>query len=231
MQVPETLRQLHEAIWREVYLAADILDDWQDGDLDTEPHRLLAPLATIRGLARAMTWAGQSPQPGFTLTILSRTLENLVHAQAWDLAPNTAEGSTLVASLENRTGATMGGMLEMLAGFSPEGRNWCTHYADWGHKVGAALQWRSDLDAAVEAGPQSARWQFFQQTVIGLGIEGPVPAGLILASVRLRLAQLRATVLEAVAEMQPAEVVAAFDEAFAVALDLRLAERFTERDS
>lgn len=228
MRVPEPLRRLHESIWREVYLSADILDDLQDGDLDLEPHRLLAPLTSMRGLARVMDLARTAPQPSAVLTILARTIEELVQAQATDLAPESAHARQLVVSLESRTGATLGGMLEMLAGFSPGDTTWSGHYCRWGRQLGAALQWRSDLDAATEAGPGSNRWRLLMRTLEGLGLEQPAPDGMVLATVRLRLVQLRDSLMGSLTATQPAEVVSAFEEALQVALDLRLAERRLE---
>ncbi|MEB3299557.1 MAG: class 1 isoprenoid biosynthesis enzyme [Candidatus Sericytochromatia bacterium] len=225
LEVPDRLVTLHEALWREVYLAADILDDLQDGDLEAEPAKILAPLVSVRGLARCMALAGQAPDPVPVLSILSRTLNELVEAQAWDLRPRDATGRQLVASLEGRTGATMAGMLETLAHFSPLSVPCPGALARWGRAIGAALQWRSDLDAAAEAGPSSPRWHMFVRTLGGLGLSPPASPGLVMATVRLHLARLSGDIMDSMTGTEPSGVSEALNEALGIALDLRLAGR------
>ncbi|MBM3260211.1 MAG: hypothetical protein FJY99_10740 [Candidatus Sericytochromatia bacterium] len=225
------MQEFHQEIWRQVYLSADILDDMQDGDLEAEQAQVLVPLVTVRGLARCMALAGQTPNPVQVLDILARTLHGLVQAQAWDLRPEEATGIRLVTSLEGRSGATMAGMLEMLGLFSPVATLSQGTLGRLGHMVGAALQWRSDLDAAAEAGPGSPRWQLLARTLQGLGLTPPFSPGLMLATVRLRVAHLRGAMLETLTGEEPRVIREALDEAFAVALDLRLAERHLNRIS
>ncbi|MEB3238086.1 MAG: class 1 isoprenoid biosynthesis enzyme [Candidatus Sericytochromatia bacterium] len=229
LELPEAMRTLHAAIWRDIYLAADILDDFQDGDLNGEPAQNMAPLVSILCLSRAMALVGQTVAPTAVLDLVANTLSALVQAQAWDLMPEQASKLTLMASIENRTGATMGGTVAMLGVLSGREYPSTETLGRWGHNIGAALQWRSDLDAAAEAGPTSHRWKLLEKSTAGLGLDLPAPAGLVLAAIRLRILQLQANVLYEMTGSEPRGLREAFEEAFDVALDLRLAERRLSR--